>query len=468
MRKLMWFTLGGAAACAVAVYLLQGSSLQLCIAVAVMLFAASLILSYLTQPAKLFAAAFLGASVLLGWVLAFQTYYLAPIHAADGETMDLTITLTEYSTASDYGIRVQGYTQLDGKQYRVVAYVNEQLQLKPGDSVIGSFRLRDTTGVKENATYHMGNGIYLLAYPKGEIYHRIAPELPWYGYPAYLAAYIRTLLQSTFPADTLGFAQALLLGDTSLIDYETDTAFKLSGIRHVIAVSGLHVSILFGLVHQITGKKKWLSALLGLPILLLFAAIAGFTPSITRACIMHALMILGTLFEREYDPPTALSFAVIVMLLCNPYCISSVSLQLSAGCMCGIFLFSERIKGWFMEARHWDRFKGLRARFANWLSGSVSVTISATLMTTPLCAFYFGCISLVSVLTNLLTLWIVTFVFYGILLCCVLAMLWLPLGIAAAWFVSWPMRYVLLVSKSLASFPLSAVYTVSIYIVLET
>jgi predicted membrane metal-binding protein len=95
----------------------------------------------------------------------------------------------------------------------------------------------------------------LIGYPKGDCYVRNAPEIPWYGYPAYLGTSIRALLHNTFPEDTLGFAQALLLGDTGLIDYETDTALKISGIRHIIAVSGLHVSILFSMIQTLTGKR---------------------------------------------------------------------------------------------------------------------------------------------------------------------------------------------------------------------
>ena len=100
------------------------------------------------------------------------------------------------------------------------------------------------------------------------------------------------------------------------------------------------MSILFSLVYTLAGKRRALTAIIGLPVLLLFAAVAGFTPSVVRACIMQALMIFALLLNQEYDPPTALSFAVLTMLACNPLAITSVSLQLSAGCMVGIFLFA--------------------------------------------------------------------------------------------------------------------------------
>ena len=467
MRKLMWFTIGGTAACVLAVYLLPLELLGIFTAACAVAFTAMLVLSMMCKWIKPVAAALLGATLLFGWNYGFNTYYIAPIAALDGQTVELTVTLTDYSRQTQYGISVEGFAEIDGKTYRIRAYANDAaLSLKPGDSLIGSFRLRNTTGGKQEATYHMGDGIFVIGYPKGDIYHRIAPDIPWYGYPAYLAATIKGLIHESFPEDTVAFAQALLLGDTSLIDYETDTAFKLSGIRHIIAVSGLHVSILFALVHRITGRKKWLSVLLGLPALFLFAAVAGFTPSINRACIMHGLMILATLFEREYDPPTALSFAVLLMLFVNPYCASSVSLQLSAGCMCGIFLFSGPMQEWFMDKRRLGRFKGKTKKICTGFASSISMTLSATLITTPLCAAYFGTVSLISPLTNLLTLWVVSFIFYGIMLACVLTLLWLPLGAIVGRLISWPIRFVLWVAKLLGVFPLAAVYTVSIYIVL--
>ena len=467
MRKLMWFSLGAAAACALSAYLLPMDWIGIFTAGCAVLFSALLIPALFRKWVKPVVAALLGATVLFGWNYGFQAYYLSPVVALEEQTVELTVTLTDYSRQTEYGISVEGFTEIAGKTYRIQAYANDPtLSLKPGDSLIGTFRLRNTIGVRQDSTYHRGNGIFLLAYPKGEIYHRIDPDLPWYGYPAYVSSFLRGSIHTIFPEDTLAFAQALLLGDTGLMDYETDTALKISGIRHIVAVSGLHVSILFSLIHQITGKKRWLSALLGLPALFLFAAMAGFTPSITRACIMHSLMILGNLVDREYDPPTALSFAVLVMLLVNPYSVSSVSLQLSGGCMCGIFLFSGKIQAWLMDNRRLGKWKGEAKKAAAWFSSSIAVTISATLVTTPLCAAYFGTVSLISPLTNLLTLWVVSLIFYGIILACGLALIWLPMGSVVAWVVSWPIRFVLLVAKVLVDFPLAAVYTASIYTVI--
>lgn len=463
----MWFTIGFGLACAAGVYLLQWHQIASAAVMTVVFLAAAVLCAMYYHKTKPAVAALTGMLAAFIWLYVFNSLYLAPIKVLEGQNVQLTICVTDYSWDTAYGTGIEGYAEMDGKYYHLNAYINEDVSLKPGDTVFGTFRLRNTTGdSKGETTYHMGKGIYLLAYPKSEIYTRSAPQIPWYGFPAYIAMQIRAVLHAAFAEDVLPFAQALLLGDTSLIDYETDTAFKLSGIRHVIAVSGLHVTILFSLVYQFTGRKRVLSAVAGIPVLILFAAVAGFTPSISRACIMHGLMVIATLLERDYDPPTALSFAVLCILGVNPYTISSVGFQLSVGCLIGIFLFSSPISAWLMDEKRLGKWKGKRRRFFGWFSGSVAVSISATVVTTPLCAFYFGTVSLIGVLTNLLTLWVVTYTFHGIILVCVFGAISPVLSGAVAWIVSWPIRYVLWLSKTLAAFPLAAVYTQSIYIVI--
>ena len=118
-------------------------------------------------------------------------------------------------------------------------------------------------------------------------------------------------------------------------------------------------------------------------------------------------MIVAMLLDKEYDPPTALSFAVLLMLAVNPSAVTSVSLQLSAGCMMGIFMFSQPIQNYLLARLGSGKGKSLRAKLARWLSSGISISLSATVFTAPLSAFYFGTFSVLAVVTNLLTLWAV-------------------------------------------------------------
>lgn len=459
MRILMWLSLGITIACALGAYL-YGTWI---FPAAVILFSLALlvlVLTYWYPKLKVVMVVLLGISLGFG-VFSVQDYtLLVDARKLDGQEMVVTIEASDYSYKTEYGAAFDGRLFLNGESYRVRAYLDENPRLEPGDRVRGTFCLSFTLGESQ---YYPADGIFLIAYPQGHPVIQKYYQPQWYHYPAIWRQSLKENIDDCLSKDTAGFAKALLLGDRTGIDYKTNTAFKLSGISHIIAVSGLHVSILFGLIYLITIRRRFLTAIIGIPCVLLFAAVAGFSPSVTRAGIMQCLMMVALLFDREYDPLTALGFSALVMQIVNPYVVTSISFQLSMGCMLGIFLFSQRIRSWLLEKERLGRWKG---KLTNWFAGSVSVTLSAMVFTTPLVAVYFGAVSLVGILTNLLTLWVITFIFYGIMAVCLFGFIGSAWGSVLGLIVSWPIRYVLFVAKGLASFPLAAVYMESIYIAL--
>ena len=461
MRVLMWFTIGFAAACAMCIYL--GVGVWACVLALVF---AALVFALKKRAAQILAVILLGVAVGAIWTAAYNHFYLNIAHKYDGKTVTAVATVTDYSYDTTFGVAADAKTELDGKTFQIKLYYPKKTALEPGDRIEGEFRFRMTTDDSEQGgTYHQGNGIFLLVYADEESVVTKGEENVSEFFGVYLRREISRRLADVFPADTFAFANALLLGDSSLLDYETDTDFKISGIRHVIAVSGLHVSILMSVVYVFSGRRRYLSALIGIPVLFVFAAVVGFTPSVVRACIMQALVLLALFFNKEYDPPTALAFAVLAMLCVNPMQIVSVSFQLSCGCLVGIFLFYEKINGYLLNLLKVPKGKSVKSKLIRWFSGSVSITLSTTVVTAPLSAAYFGTVSIVGVLTNLLTLWVISFVFCGIGLVCVVGLFWMPLAKALAFVASIPIRYVVLVAKLLAALPFSAVYTCSSYVV---
>ena len=459
MRILMWLSLGVTVACTLGAYI-YGSWIFPAAVVLLSLSLLVLVLTFWYPKLRMITVILFGVSIGFGVFSLQDNTIFADARELHNQKTTVTIEALDYSYPTQYGAAFDGRLVLEGQGFQVRTYLDTDPKLEPGDRVKGEFRLSFTVGESE---YYPADGIFLVAYPQGHAIIQNYYEPLWYHYPAIWRQTLKDQIDNCFPEDTAGFAKALLLGDRTGIDYETNTAFKVSGISHIIAVSGLHVSILFGLIYILTFKRRVLTALIGIPCVLIFVAIAGFSPSVTRAGIMQCLMMLALLFDREYDPLTALGFSALIMELLNPYVVTSISFQLSMGCMLGIFLFSERIRGWLMDTKRFGRWKG---KLTNWFVSSISITLSAMVFTTPLVAYYFGAISLVGVLTNLLTLWVITFVFYGIMAVCLMALISGVAGSILGWVVSWPVRYVLLVAKGLASFPLAAVYTESVYIVI--
>lgn len=460
MRKLLWFTLGFGAACGFCAY----GRVPLLLALPIVVLLAAFF-SGGTRGAKVILAA-LGVICGLFWFSRFEVNKLQPIYELDGITMETEIRCKGFPEETDYGYRTEGSIRIGEKDYTVMCYLDAAENLEPGAVLSGPFRFKITApgGLKES-TYYQGEGIFLLAYQSDDLTVR-SGEQTWKDIPAGLRQRMLNILEETLPEDVATFAKALLLGDTSDLDYATKTDFTVSGIRHIVAVSGLHVSILFGLVSLLSFRKRVLSAVIGIPVLVLFAAVTGFTPSVSRACIMSGLMMAAPLLDREYDGITSLAIAGLVLLLVNPLVIASVSYQLSFASVAGIFLFAPGIRNWIRSQFAGKKKGPFKQCLIRWLAMSVSVTLGATIATVPLCAWYFGVVSLAAVLTNLLVLWAVSLIFYGLMTICVLGLFWTAGASLLGKIVSLLIHYVLLTARIVADFSLSAVYTRSVYIVI--
>ena len=467
MRVILYLTIGFAGACALGAYAVGYSGLLLCCLLSMV--AGLVFLLLRSKAGKIGFLIFLGAVFGFFWMRCYDDLYLSDLRRFDGQIYQGQVTVSDYSYETYYGISANGKIQLEGKTYKIRIYVQDYTSLKPGDVLTGEMELHATTaqGAAES-DYHQSNGLFLVAYVSEDADLAVADRLEPQYFPVALKKRIVDTISLCFPEDTLAFARALLVGDTYLLSYEEDTAYQVSGIRHVVAVSGLHVSILFSLVYMAAGKRRVLTALLGIPVLVLFAAVAGFTPSVVRACAMQILMILALLLNRDYDPPTALATAILTMLLINPMTVMSVSLQLSSGCIIGIFLCARPLQDWIYAGflKKWAKGDGFMPRVVRWCVSSLAMTLSAMVITTPLSAIYFGCVSVIGILINMLCLWVISFVFYGIMLVCITGLIWQGAGSVVAWFVSWPIRMVQSVSLAASRIPFAAVYTESKYIVI--
>ena len=466
MRKLMWFSVGFVAICVINAYAhhILGTVFMALVAVAT-------VTAFLLCRKYRFAcvAACILTGILLGgiWIGLYEHFILKDAKTLDGSTNVTCIEATDYSYATDYGAAVKGRL-LDSKMsYSVLVYLDEDISCSPGDVLQGTFSFRYTShGGQKSPSYQRGNGIWLIANAQNDLQITRPETISLFCYPAIWAEAISQRITRIFSPGAAEFAKALLLGDRSGIDYETDTALRRSGITHVIAVSGLHVTMLFAVIHLLFGNKRYLLLFLGTPLLLLFGAITGFTPSIVRACIMQFLYLLAMVLNREYDRPTALGFSALVMLVINPMVIVSISFQLSMACMIGILLYYQRIYDWFT---HEDRMgkikgKGLLPGIKRWFVSSISISLSATVFTTALIAYYFGSISLVGLFTNLLLVWAISYIFYGIVLACISSLLHIGVGVILGSILSLCIHAVLQIVRFLSSLPFAAVYTDSVYI----
>lgn len=458
MRRLMLFSLAFASAVAAYLWLLPTSGILPCAIVCGGLF---FLLQIIRRDAvKRIRILALGAALGLMWTWCYERTRLEPLRALCGDEVTLSGEVCELPERTDYGSRV--LIRIDGG--RTYFYLDEAaMSLSLGDRITATGRVTDVSGTDDNL-YFQAQDISLLLVQTGDYFVETAQRLPLRLYPAAVAAAVRATVTRIFPAETEGFVRALLTGDRSGLSYALKNELSITGIAHVIAVSGMHVSLLIGVIRLLFGRKRF-SAFVCIAIMIFFAAMLGFSPSVTRAVIMNTILLLAPLLRHENDAPTTLSFALFLLLVLNPWSLASVSLQLSFLSMAGIFLITPRLFERISERLGTDNDHlptGYR-RILRSVAISVSTTLGASFLTMPLVAVYFETISVISVVTNIVLLPVISLIFTLCVCIAVPGLIWTPLGAVPALAVSVLIRFVLWATSLLAKLPFAALYAESPY-----
>lgn len=427
MRKLAWFSGGFALACLLCVYgpadlfrplaAVFGALFLLSLGARILLARRELPPVRLTAILRRCLALSLGAVLAAGWFWGWTAVFRAPADALAGQTLTLTGTVTTYPRETSVGGR-SVTVRLDGgwnAPDAVIYGTDDWAALEPGDIVTFTADLEKSTHIRgDETTYFTAKGVFLLGTSKEAPLSAARPEHPAPSvWPVRAGRALRNSLTRAFDGDAAGLAVAITAGDKSLLRDAVRSDFNRAGLAHVLVVSGTHISCLAHLLLRRAKNKRRMAVLL-LPLMVFYALMAGGTPSAFRAVMMQAVLLAAPFAKREYDAPTALGFALLVLLIANPYAAGSISLQLSFASVAGITLVTPAL------CRRQDRtLKPLNRRHNGQLwkwfirclrsaGESAAAGLGALLFAEPIMAWYFSQASLVFVLSNLFILPAVT------------------------------------------------------------
>ncbi len=229
-------------------------------------------------------------------------------------------------------------------------------------------------------------------------------------FPLKIRRAVTEAIQDTFSEKYSGMLCAMVLGDTSYLNDEITDNFRTTGIAHLLAVSGLHVSLLTYCVMDILKKLRLpvkTSLVLTMLFVLLFMAITGFSPSVTRAGIMHIMSLAARLLVRDADNVTSMSLSLLIMCILNPWSAADIGLQMSVSSTLGLIFIADRLNENLQRALNIGHF-GFIPKLKSYIVESLAVSITASVCTMPLSAVYFGKVSLIAPLTNLLCVYAAT------------------------------------------------------------
>ena len=274
--------------------------------------------------------------------------------------------------------------------------------------------------------------------------------------------YLSQTLAEVLPEPQASLAQGIILGIRDNIPSSVNADFSHTGTAHLLAISGLHLSIVAGILLSIGiwlfGKKHYLYIWLALGIIWLYALLTGMHPPVIRGAIMASLFLTAELLGRQRSAITALAFAAAIMIGISPQILRDASFQLSFLAMAGlIFLFPplqalgrRAVRATLGEDR-------AVASVASLVTDSFSVTLGAVLAIWPVVAYYFGIVSFVAPLATLLTLPALPGIIITGALASSLGLIVLPLAYPIGWLAWLFLSYMLLVVSGFAAIPLSSI-----------
>ena len=421
------------------------------------------------------AAALCAAGLAAGflWTWGYQAIFVSPARALDGQTVRLSAQVKQWPQEGNNGgwsVLVRADTP-SGAEVDTLLYTDEQgAQLRPGDRIqsVVHCSLADRTTDGEAITYYTAKGVFLRGRAYGALTVERPERSPLWAVPALLSRGLEESITAAFPEGTGAQVLAIVLGNRDNLTQPFTTSLQRTGLSHTSAVSGMHLAFLAGFLTTILGKHRRRTSLTVMPVVLLFMVVAGCTPSVVRATVMILLLLSAPLFGRERDDATALGTALLALLIQNPLSVTHVGLQLSFAAVAGIFLVSEPIQLRLRQVLHVQYQKPWTVKWPgflliNYFVSSLSATLGALIFTTPLAALHFSSVSLLSPLSNLLTLWAVAVLFCGGLTVGLVGLICPPAAAVVGMAVTPFARYMDWVVRLLSRFTFAAITMDSFY-----
>ncbi len=220
--------------------------------------------------------------------------------------------------------------------------------------------------------------------------------------------------------DELGIAEALLIGYTNDLDKDLVQAYSNTGVVHIIAISGMHLALIYIMLVFIfskipfVNKSKWLQVVLILGCLWLFSLLTGGAASVLRSAVMFSFITVGKTFFKQASIFNSLAASAFAMLCYNPYYIWDVGFQLSYLAVVGIVIFQKPIYNLLYIKNKW----------ADEIWQMIAVTTSAQILTFPVCIYYFHQFPLLFLITNLIAVPLSTIILYTEIF--LVAFAWVP------------------------------------------
>jgi len=211
---------------------------------------------------------------------------------------------------------------------------------------------------------------------------------------------LKSYVLQNFQIDNYNLLMALLFGEKTELSKEINSNYKQAGIMHILAISGLHIALIYGIILWLTKpllrlkKGKLYIFFISLSVLWFYAILAGFSASIVRAAVMFSVVALAKIVNRQSNIYNSLAVSALLLLVYNPNYLFDVGFQLSFAAVFSIVIFQP-----FVRKYSYDKNKIILKT-----KELLLISLVAQMGVLPLILYYFGQFPLLFLLANLIAI----------------------------------------------------------------
>lgn len=410
---------------AIVLIVLNIAGISLCkylICAAAVLLIISLLLKKIRQ-AKVLPVVF--ASALFACLIFMAVTYNAVVPAGnlDGKTLDTTFEITDIYDVSDsgryvYTVKTKTIDDISAPQnIKVKLYSNEKIDADYYQQVNAQFSFFSNADNGFASYGNYGNGIYVCA-SITDCDVQDSFRKPPNFYIINLRLKIKDILNENLSDEVSALAVSIFTGDTSELSDEIRSNFKICGVSHALAVSGLHVSVVcLGIYYflKIINCPKKLRIVASLLFLFVYIGVADFRKSVVRAGIMMSVMLISQLINIHSDTLNSLGFAVFIICL-NPFAVTDVSALLTVCAVLGITVVMPEL----------EKLCTFKNKVITYICKTVMVSFSVTLTTLPVLWLFFKSVSIMGIIINIIFIPLVQIALVSVFLFCIFTFAGLP------------------------------------------
>lgn len=364
---------------------------------AVVLFAASLLIKKTRQAAvvPLVFCSAVFACLIFMFTLNFNVSNQLKL---DDTQHKVTFNIVDLMYKSDdsfvYAVKTKAIDDFNAPQnIKLKVYSDKELDADYYDDITAELKFTKSGENSLDSYGSYADSRYLFATVESYAFVNENKSKPLNYYIIKIREYVKNSLALKMKNDTGALCTALLIGDKNSLSNEANANFSLCGVSHIMAVSGLHTSVIcmgFYTLLKYLGVKRKVRIPVSLAILLFYVALAGFSKSVVRSAVTIAVLLLSQFANRKADTLNSLGFATLVLCF-NPFAVTDISALLTVNAVLGMVVVKPFV----------DKYFKPKSKAKIYLYNSAALTFSIMVTTFPIMWIFFKNISFIAFFANI-------------------------------------------------------------------